>query len=55
MKLYAPYMSAGARLSTRNVTNVTMPRWIAGSNYSDILQSMCTTGTLMFLKIQRKQ
>ena len=33
----------------------TMPRWLAGSRYSNIMHNMCTTGTLTFLKIQRKQ
>jgi hypothetical protein len=32
-----------------------MPRWFAGSKYSDILQRTCTATTLMFLMIQRKQ
>jgi len=45
-------MIAGARLST---SNATMPRWLAGSKYSNVMHSMCTHTTLMFLKIQRKQ
>jgi hypothetical protein len=55
MKLYGPYISAGARLSTRNVAMPLMPRWFAGSKYSDIMHRTCTATTLMFLQIQRKQ
>jgi hypothetical protein len=35
MKPYGLYMSAGARLITRNVTS---PTWLAGSSYSEFSQ-----------------